>query len=89
MIEEITVKFSTELKPIKTSWKSQLYKYIFHWYYIDKNNFMMFSVHNIKIKVLVNDCYKSEIWEPIKFLLIIQFIFKIKVYAKQKLFLFT
>ena len=50
---------------------------------------MMFSSHDIKIKVLVNDCYKSEIWEPIKFLLIIQFIFKIKVYAKQKLFLFT
>ena len=27
MIEEITIKFGTELKPTKTSWKSQLYIY--------------------------------------------------------------
>ena len=26
MIEKITIKFGTELKPIKTNWKSQLYK---------------------------------------------------------------
>ena len=26
MIEEITIKFRTELKPTKASWKSQLYK---------------------------------------------------------------
>ena len=26
MIEEITIKFGTELKPTKASWKSQLYK---------------------------------------------------------------
>ena len=35
MIEEITIKFGMELKPTKASWKSQLYKYICHWYYID------------------------------------------------------
>ena len=27
MIEEITIKFDTKLKPTMTSWKSQLYKY--------------------------------------------------------------
>ena len=26
MIDEITIKFGTELKPTKASWKSQLYK---------------------------------------------------------------
>ena len=26
MIEEITIKFGTELKPTQVSWKSQLYK---------------------------------------------------------------
>lgn len=45
---------------------------------------MMFLGHNIKIKMLVKDCYKNEIWDPLKFLLIIQYIFKIKVYARQK-----
>ena len=27
MIEEIIIKFNTELKPIKASWKSQLYTF--------------------------------------------------------------
>ena len=27
IIEEITIKFGTELKPIQVSWKLQLYKY--------------------------------------------------------------
>ena len=33
MIEEITIKFGTELKPTKASWKSQLYNlplWLFH-----------------------------------------------------------
>ena len=35
MIEEITIKFGIELKPIKASWKSQLYNLPF-WLFHDK-----------------------------------------------------
>ena len=35
MIEEITIKFGTELKPTQNSWKSQLYNLPF-WLFRDK-----------------------------------------------------
>ena len=44
MIEEITIKFGIELKPIKASWKSQLYNLPF-WLFHDKTTKQTLDLH--------------------------------------------
>ena len=38
MIEEIKIKFGTEIKPTKANWKSQLYKNTITYYARSKKN---------------------------------------------------
>ena len=60
IIEEITIKFGTELKPTQNSWKSQLFTYItfcnpftqFYWFPCDKQMaylIIMQGIENILI----------------------------------------
>ena len=49
MIKEITIKFGTELKPTKASWKSQLYNlyiYIYVCMYVYKVNVIVRQTKN-------------------------------------------
>ena len=44
MIEEMTIKFDTELKPIQNSWKSQLYNLLL-WLFHDKTPKQTLDLH--------------------------------------------
>ena len=61
MIEEITIKFGTELKPTQASWKSQLYMVYSKCYFVKKtiNNREMLTD---ALRVLVNNPFKENFY---------------------------
>ena len=61
MIEEITIKFGTELKPTQASWKSQLYMVYSKCYFVKKtiNNREMLTN---AFRALVNNPFKENFY---------------------------